>query len=974
MATRSAHTNVSVKPGPAVAAATDFPIVGIGASAGGLDAFEQFFRNMPTDSGMAFVLVSHLDPDHDSLLTEILQRTTSMPVVQVVDQMRVEPNCVYAIPPNHDLNIFHGALQLTARDTPSGTRMVIDTFLRALAEDQGSKAIGIILSGTGGDGTQGLHAIRAAGGITLVQEPSTAKYDGMPSSAIQAGNAMFVLPVEQMPAQLLNRSSVHPQKEPPASENQSSGLNRILMLLRSTTGHDFAQYKQSTIGRRIERRMAMHNIEDMEIYARYAKEHPAEVQLLFKELLINVTSFFRDAEAFAILKQDILPLLFEGKPEGYVFRVWVAGCASGEEAYSIAMLLREYGSESGKQFKVQLYSTDLDEDAIAVARAGIYPAAIAQDIAPERLQRFFDKHEVGYRVKKELREMVVFAIQNVIKDPPFTKLDLLCCRNLMIYLGPELQHRLIPTFHYSLKSGGVLFLSPSESIGNHPELFTPLNRKWKFYRATHSLTSTRAVMYGGVVWSGGTHLKEPAAMTPQIKEINFAELTKRALLQSFAPASVVTDLQGNILFVHGDTGKYLRPAPGHATLNVIEMARDGLQLELRTAIDKAKLGEPTLSKEVAIKDHEDFLSVSFTLRPLHEANTEGQLLLLSFQDVAHSVVSNSRSKSAQASREKRRIDELERELAYAKESQQTYIEEVQATSEEFQSANEELQSTNEELQSTNEELETSQEELQSVNEELITVNAELQGKIELLTRYQNDMKNLLDCTSIATIFLDQHLNIQRYTREATKVYRLVASDQGRALGDIRSNIVADDLLPDAQAVLDSLIPREREVRITTGETYLLRIQPYRTLDNVIAGVVLTLTDITQRILAEATAEAARKLAEGIVNTVREPLIVLDAALHVVSASDSFYCCFNTTPEETVGKLIYELGNHQWDIPTLRSLLEHILPNNPGFEGFLVEHDFPEIGHCRMMLNARRIVSEHGETQRILLAMERVPNS
>ena len=957
---------------PQDAHSAGFPIVGLGASAGGLEAFEQFFRSVPPDSGMAFVLVSHLDPSHASILTEILQRTTTMPVVEAQDQMAVAPNGVYVIPPNRDMAIFHGVLQLSVPEQPRGQRMPIDAFLRSLADDQGENAIGVILSGTGTDGTLGLRAILGAGGVSLVQEPATAKYDGMPASAIQAGYATHVLPVEKMPEVLL--AGIHTlavrQEEPPAPA-AVSGMNRILMLLRSGTGHDFSLYKKSTIGRRIERRMSQHNIENTEIYARYLKEHPAEVHTLFKELLINVTSFFRDAEAFAALKQDILPLLFEGKPEGYVFRLWVAGCASGEEAYSIAMLLREFMDEKRQEFKIQIYATDLDEDAITVARAGIYPPNIAQDVHPERLRRFFVKDEAGYRVKKDIREMVVFATQNIIKDPPFTRLDLLSCRNLMIYLEPELQKRLIPAFHYALKPGGVLFLSPSESIGNHLELFTAINRKWKFYRATGTIASTRAVMSGGLLWTRDTNTKGPDEVTKKIKETNFAELTRRALLQSYAPASVVTDLKGNILFVHGDTGKYLRPAPGQATLNVVDMAREGLQLELRAALNSASQDTPTLSREISVKNNGDFQAVSFSVRLLPAADTSEKLLLVSFQDVVHPAPGQpGRGKGvAPGQGELRRVEELERELAYSRENLQATIEEQQASNEELKSTNEELQSTNEELQSTNEELETSKEELQSVNEELITVNAELQAKIEQLAGMQNDMKNLLDNINTGTIFLDEFLNIKRFTREAAQVYRLVASDLGRPLGDIKSNIEDEDLLADAQAVLDTLVPREREVRTVGGAAYLARIQPYRTLDNVIEGVVLTFADISQRVEAEAAGKLARELAEGIVDTVREPLIVLDGKLKVISASRSFYRDFRTTPEDTVGRHIYDLGNRQWDIPALRELLEDILPRDQSFEGYAVEHDFPTIGQRKMLLNARRIAGGSGDTQMILLAME-----
>jgi two-component system, chemotaxis family, CheB/CheR fusion protein len=949
---------------------TRFPIVALGASAGGLEAFEQFFRAMPAESGMGFVLVSHLDPDHASLLCEILQRSTVMPVIEVTDQTRMMPNRVHVLPPNRDMAIFHGVLQLSVPEQPRGLRMPIDAFLRSLAEDQAENAIGILFSGTGTDGTLGLRAILGAGGVTLVQEPASAKYDGMPVSAIQAGYATRVLPPEKMPAAL---SLLRLSPPEPVTAPAGSGMSRILMLLRSATGNDFSQYKKSTIGRRIERRMAQHELADLDIYARYLKEHPSEVHLLFKELLINVTSFFRDPEAFVALKQEILPQLLADKPEGYVFRAWVTGCASGEEAYSIAILLREFMDEKQREFKVQLYATDLDDDAIALARAGLYPPNIAADVAPERLRRFFIKEDAGYRVKKDIREMVVFAVQNVIKDPPFTKLDLLACRNLMIYLEPELQNRLLPAFHYALRPGGVLFLSPSESTGNHPELFAAVNRKWKFYRAIHSATSTRAVMASGLSWTASHSGRAPEEIVKKAQETNFAELTRRVLLQSYAPASVVTDLKGNLLFVHGDTGKYLRPAPGQASLNIIDMAREGLQLELRAALQGAEAGA-TLNRAVLVRTNGDFQPVSLSVRPLPDPEGGQGLLLVSFQDLPQdagkaATDQSSRSKRASATVAPQRVEELERELAYTKENLQATIEEQQASNEELKSTNEELQSTNEELQSTNEELETSKEELQSVNEELITVNSELQAKIEQLAGMQNDMKNLLDNIHVGTIFLDQDLRIRRFTRDAAQIYRLVASDVGRPLADIKSDLAGEDLLTEAQAVLDSLAQCEHEVKTFSGAWYQARIQPYRTLDNVIEGVVLTFTDISKRVAAEAAVQEARELAESIVDSVHEPLVVLDAALRVVSASRAFYQYFQATPGDTVGQPFFELGNRQWNIPKLRELLEDILPRDQSFDGYRVEHDFPAIGRRKLLLNARRVAGKNTATPMILLAME-----
>ena len=554
-----------------------FPIVGVGASAGGLEAFELFFRNMPLESGVAFVLVSHLDPSHASLLTEILQRNTKMPVIEALDQMVVEPGHVYVIPPNRDMSIFHGALQLSEPEAQRGMRMPVDLFLRSLADEQGERSIGIILSGTGSDGTLGLRAIQGAGGVSFVQDPSTAKYDGMPASAVKSGLATYVLPVEKIPEQLAAYvKSFLGKKIKPAQPMPSitGALSKILMLIRSKTGHDLSLYKRTTVNRRIERRMNALGVAEISQYARYLQEHPAEVQLLFKELLINVTSFFRDKEAFALLKKDILPQLLDQKPDNYVFRLWVPGCATGEEAYSLAILLRELMDDAGREYKIQIYSTDIDEDSIATARRGSYPANVTIDVSPERLQRFFIMDEGGYRIKKEIREMVVFAVQNVTRDAPFTKLDMISCRNLLIYLEPEMQARLIQAFHFALKPGGILFLGPSETIGIYPDLFAQVNRKWKMFRAKPSTAHEQAMTTSGLAWTGDPVIKGAGEGVKAARETNYAELTSRVLLDIYAPAAVITDEKGTIIYVHGDTGRYLRPAPGQASLNIVEMVRD----------------------------------------------------------------------------------------------------------------------------------------------------------------------------------------------------------------------------------------------------------------------------------------------------------------------------------------------------------------------------------------------------------------
>jgi len=955
---------------------TGFPIIGIGASAGGLEAFELFFKNVPADSGMAYVLVSHLDPGHASMLAEILQRVSSIPVIEAENNMPVKPDHVYIIPPNREMTIFHGMLQLSVPGQQRGLRMPIDTFLRSFAEDMREQAVAVILSGSGTDGTLGLRAVLGAGGVSFVQDPATAKYDGMPTSAIQSGLATYVLPVERMAGDIVAyaRNFVARKILPPLSLPGPEGklpFAKILMLLRTKTGHDFSLYKQNTIRRRIERRMGVNNIESTDAYARFLAENPSEVRNLFRELLINVTSFFRDPVAFEYLRTDIIPPMLSNKPEDYAVRVWVAGCATGEEAYSIAMIFRECIDASKHPFKVQIYSTDIDENAIAVARAGFYPANIAIDVPPERLRRFFVKEETGYRIKKEIREMVIFAVQDVVKDPPFTRLDLLSCRNLLIYFEPELQNRLIPVFHYALNPGGVLFLSPSESIGRFTDLFSPLSRKWKFYTTRPILSTTRAT--GAFSLPSSSHIagRGTADLPVKPRETNFVELTRGILLQSYAPPSVIIDEVGNTLYVHGDTGKYLRPAPGAASLNIIEMAREGLQLELRKAIRNAVKQKTNIEiPGLPIRTNSGMHPVDIIVRPVADTASARELLIVSFQDRDQKVTEKiAPCPELDKKGPSKRVMELEKELQYTKENLQATIIETQAGNEELKSINEELQSTNEELQSTNEELETSKEELQSVNEEIVTVNAELQAKIEQLTDIQNDIRNLLDSTSIGTIFLDENLLVKRFTRDATRIFRLIATDIGRPLADIKSTILIGDIVADAQEVLDTMVPREKEVQTTDNQWYLARLTLYRTLDNIIDGVVITFTNITSLKSMEAEVRNSRELAENVFNTAREPLVVLDPGFRIVSASRSFYTVFRSVPGETIGHSLFELGDGQWDTPQLRELLETVLPQDTSFDDVEVTHTFPGIGRRKILLNGRRVQSDSGEPRFILLAME-----
>ena len=805
-----------------------------------------------------------------------------------------------------------------------------------------------------------------------MQDPASARYDGMPSSAIAAGYANRVLAPDAMPRALLEafRSAAHLPAA--AKRAPSTGLNRILMLLRAATGHDFSLYKISTVGRRIERRMTLHGIEDAETYARYLKANPVELQTLFRELLINVTSFFRDPQAFASLKAEVLMDLLAAKIDGDVLRIWVAGCATGEEAYSIAILLRELMDATHTEFKVQLYATDLDDDAISTARAGMYPTNIAQDLTPERLRRYFLREDKGYRIKKEIREMVVFAVQSVTRDPPFTRLDLLSCRNLLIYLQPELQDRLIRSFHYAIKPGGTLMLSPSESVGAHTDLFEPISRKWKLYRARPALGASRSVPRSEPTWTGTADLGAPVPASRRPRELQIADLAKRALLQVFAPAAVVTDLQGKLLYVHGECGRYLRPAPGHPSHNLVDMARDGLQLALREALRQAGQGVATLNQALQVQADGQALPVSLSVRPLAEPNAPLGMLLVSFQDRPDGPAPRPLPKRrAGVSAQAQNLIDLERELAYAREGLSAMLEEQQASNEELKSTNEEMQSTNEELQSTNEEMETSREELQSVNEELITVNAELQTKVEQMAAMQDDMKNLLENIRLGTVFLDSHLMIRRFTRDATQVYRLVPSDVGRPLADIRGAVQGDDLLADAQSVLDTLVPIEREIVTDAGVWYLARIRPYRTVDNVIDGVVMTFADITERVKQIATRKAL-KLAEAVVDTVRQPLMVLDGRLQVLSANRTFLASFGGTLASTVGRRIFDIGDGAWDLPALHQLLEVRLPAERSFEQVPLLLGLADAAQRQVWLSARRIVEANGESPLVLLMLDDEP--
>ncbi|PTN36341.1 chemotaxis protein CheB [Desulfonatronum sp. SC1] len=869
-----------------------FPIVGIGASAGGLAAFEAFFSGMPAigDPGMAFVLVQHLAPDHKSILTDLIRRYTRMQVFEVEDGMTVHPNCAYIIPPGRDMAFLNGALQLLEPSAPRGQRLPIDFFFRSLAQDQRERCIGIVLSGTGSDGTLGVRAIKGEGGMVMAQNPASTEYDGMPRSAVATGLVDFVLPPAEMPAQLIAytvHAFGHPPKPTTPTSRVENAMNKIFVLLRSQVGHDFSQYKPSSVQRRIERRMAVQQIESMDDYVKFIRATPTETEALFRDMLIGVTSFFRDPAAFKALQELVVPKLFAGRSAGATIRVWVPGCSTGEEAYSLAILLREHLEEQRKSFKLQVFATDIDSQAVAVARTGIYPASIGTDITPERLARFFtpepgdaEGNPPAYRIRKNIRDLLIISEQNVTRDPPFSKLDLISCRNLMIYMGSELQKKLIPLFHYALNPGGFLFLGTSETVGEHADLFVGLANKAKIYQRRENFHGIQRAALGRFLPPMvGTMEEVPlrsAGRTTVPAKLPLRELTETALLQEVVPAGALVTADGDILYLHGRTGMYLEPAPGEAGVsNIIKMAREGLKHDLTVALNKAAGTLETVRLPgLRVKTNGSFRTVDLTVRPVDPrmgelardkpAANKPSLFLVILQDVPEKPEAGDQSSAGDVQTEDRgleddlsgdgldklavdaRITALKQALRAKEEYLQAVNEELETSNEELKSSNEEMQSVNEELQSTNEELETSKEELQSVNEELVTVNSELQTKVADLSRANNDMNNLLAGTGVATVFVDHQLRILRFTPAATRLINLILSDVGRPVGHIVSNLKDyGRLSQDVQAVLDTLIPKEEQVRTAEDKWYSMRILPYRTLDNVIEGAVITFVDITE---------------------------------------------------------------------------------------------------------------------------------
>ncbi len=935
-----------------------FPIVGIGASAGGLKALQGLFEHVPADNGLAFVVVQHLDPKHESIMSSILARHTRMEVQEIADGILIEPNRVYVKPPGKDVIIAERALRLL--DPPQGPApyLPIDTFFRSLAQNLGEQAICIILSGAGRDGTLGLKMIKGAGGLSIVQDEAQAEYAGMPGSAIGTGQADFILPVERMAEEILQYTR-HPSISRPRAESRGpraeTDYQKILMSVRTTFGTDFSHYKRSTIRRRIERRLALHQIETLGDYLPFLRDKPEEVHALFRDLTINVTSFFRDPEAWEALRSTLGSRLLAGKQEGEELRAWVVGCSTGEEAYSLAILLLELIEEAGKQLRVKIFATDVNGDAIETARSGAYPEAIAADVRPDRLERFFVKQEASYRARDTVREMVVFAEHDLTRDPPFSQLDLVTCRNLLIYMDGALQRNVIPLLHYGLRPGGLLMLGTSESVGGFDDLFSPFEGRWKMYRALKADTE-KYLGHMRLTETDPESARERRRKEPKPEELEafprrpaegVREMVERMISERFTPPAVLVDQDLRVLYFHGDTDKYLAVPKGEPEFQLLKLARRELQYRLRKALrEAADTGKTVQVEGTQVSYGGRFLDVDLAVIPFRER--EASYLLVTFEE--RPAPADTKQENGEAS--ENAIRSLRHELYATRQDLQATIEELETANEELKSANEELQANNEELQSTNEELETSREELQSTNEELETVNAELQKKNELLGRAHDDIQNLFAATGLGTIFLDIELRIKRFTPAVKRVFNLIDSDVGRPITDLASRLNYAGLADDARRVLDSLERRERDVPTTEGHWYSVDVRPYRTSENLIEGVVITFTNITARKQAEVAKEEAQSLAASLLETINEPVLLLSRELLVVSANQAYYRAFQSGPQDTEGRSLEALGAGQWNVQELRARLERLLEGGPALEDLQVELDVPRLGRRRVRFSTR----------------------
>jgi two-component system CheB/CheR fusion protein len=873
-----------------------FPIVCAGASAGGIEALKALLRNVPADTGMAFVVILHLSPRHDSQLADILGRETRMPVTQVAGNTAVEPNRVYVIPPGKILTLSQGVLQLAPRAGGDGLPRPVDHFMRSLAQEHGYKSIGVILSGSASDGTQGVEEIKAAGGITFAQD-ATAEHDGMPRSAIAAGSVDFVLPADEIGREI-GRIARHPYVAADAARAEGRAndaqIGRVLELLRRATGVDFANYKRNTLHRRITRRMVLQKLEGLQEYVGFLEERPVEVQALYRDILIGVTSFFRNPEAYEALKQHVFPKLTEDKERENPVRVWALGCSTGEEAYSIAMAFTEWSEQAGRRLPMQIFATDLNGHGIEKARAGIYPKSIAQDLTPERLRRFFVEVDGHYRVAESIRDMCIFARQNVMADPPFSRMDLVACRNVLIYLEPVLQQRLMPMLHYALRPNGYLWLGSSETIGTFRELFHLEDSRHKIYAKRPA--ATRLAQLPLTPSPRVPHLPRARGEPVVERALEAPREADRMLLARYAPPAVLVNDDLEILQFRGDTSAYLTPAPGRASLNLLKMLREGLLVAVRSAVQKARRdGGIVRESNLKVRSNGGYRKVGILVMPIKGGDPATGGLLVVFEEPAISAEQHARNvdsqtraaaeeKAAPKETQNAEILRLTQELDATRDYLQSVVEQQEAANEELQSANEEVQSANEELQSINEELETSKEEIQSSNEELATVNEELQNRNAELAQSNNDMANLLSSVNMPIVMLDRDLKIRRFTNAAEKLFNLIPADVGRSISDMKLRLKVADLEPLLLDTIHRVKVQELEVEDQSGHWHLMRLQPYRTSEDRIEGALLVLVDVDSLKRAEQSLrESDRSKTEFLAmlaHELRNPLAAVRSALEV----------------------------------------------------------------------------------------------
>ena len=955
-----------------------FPIVGIGASAGGLEAFTEFFKALPADTGMAFVLIQHLDPDHPSLLTTLLARITAMAVVEIRDGMCVEPNHVYVIPPNTSLTLAEGLLRLAPRSSRS-PHLPVDHFFSSLAEEQQRLAIGIILSGTASDGAQGIRAIKARYGITFAQDEVSAQFPGMPQTARATGAVDYVGAPGELARELV-RIGQHPYVfgggDPHTAEVLPEGqveIQKIYQLVERLTHVDFSLYKQTTVRRRIGRRMIVHRCETVSDYLALLQQNRDEVQELYNDILICVTKFFRDPSSFQALLPHLERIVGD-TVEGEPIRVWVAGCATGEEVYSLAICLREIIERKGRRATIQLFGTDISEEALTKARAGVYSDSILDAVSTVRLREFFHKLDGGYQINKAIRDTCVFAKQDVTRDPPFSRLSLISCRNVLIYLGAPLQKTVFSLFHYALKPDGLLFLGGAESTAATPDLFRVVDNQHKIF--TRSASPARLQ----VSFPNYRNLQAPLQEVRPPRALDSAQLQKRAdraIQNRYAPDGVVINAEMHILQYRGRTGFYLEPTQGDASHHLLKMAHESLQPVLRKCVAAAiQTNRVVQEKGLRIEHRGETREVTLEVVPIAGLSPNERYYLVMFErsnsheTASASLLESETNTAASSESPDSRLERLERELAEAREYLRSEREDHETAIEELRAANEEVGSANEELQSTNEQLGTAKEELQSTNEELITVNDELKARNDELSLLTNDINNVLSAAGLPIVMVDRSVRLRRFTPAAERWLRLVPTDAGRLLSDVQSRLGVPQLTELVAQVIDTLVTESREVQDAQGYWWLLTIHPYRTTEHRIEGAVLVFVDIDvlHRNLQET--QEARDFADAIVNTVREPLLVLTSDLRVQRANPSFFQTFQLSREETQGQFLYELGNGQWNITRLREALDAV-PQGPGFTDLEVEQSFPKIGTRTIWLNGCRLAGKDLPAHSILLAIEDV---